>query len=152
VLVVLHAPDAVLSGSVAGFVSTVAGLLAGVAAAIVSHPGDTILSRVNQEQGDGADAFAHIQRVVRAAGPRGLFSGLSVRIIQVACMIGGQFLIYDTIKLFCGIVPASAIAQAPQAFIAAGVGAALAKGAPSLASAGIPADAGSNLSAGSKHI
>lgn len=96
---------------VAAAISTTAGLSAGVMAAIISHPGDTILSKINQEEGDG-DAVTQIQRVVRATGFVGLFAGLTVRIIQVSCMIGGQFLIYDTIKLWCGILPASAVGTA----------------------------------------
>lgn len=87
-------------GGGAAFVSCTAGVIAGVLAAVISHPGDTILSKVNQEEGDEG-SLVQIQRVVRAAGVRGLFAGLEVRILQVACMIGGQFLIYDTIKLVC---------------------------------------------------
>lgn len=99
------------SSSVVAFIAALAGLLAGVMAAIVSHPGDTILSRINQEESEGS-SFAQIERVVRTAGFSGLFSGLSVRIIQVSCMVGGQFVIYDVIKLMCGIMPASAVGTA----------------------------------------
>lgn len=92
-------------------ISSFAGLLAGITAAIISHPGDTILSKINQEEGDGS-AFSQISRVARTAGLVGLFIGLGPRILQVSCMIGGQFLIYDSIKLWCGIVPASALPAA----------------------------------------
>jgi solute carrier family 25 (mitochondrial phosphate transporter), member 3 len=98
VMTALAAGKGPVSSSAVAFISTVAGLLAGVFAAVISQPGDTILSKVNQEQGDEG-AFAQIQRVVRAAGVLGLFSGLSVRILQVSCMVGGQFLIYDAIKM-----------------------------------------------------
>lgn len=89
-------------------ISSVAGLLAGISAAIISHPGDTILSKINQEEGEGS-AWAQIVRVVRAAGVAGLFVGLLARVVQVSIMIGGQFLIYDSIKFWCGIKPASAL-------------------------------------------
>lgn len=92
-------------------VSSIAGLLAGITAAIISHPGDTILSKINQEESEGS-AWAQIVRVARAAGFAGLFIGLGARVLQVSCMIGGQFLIYDSIKLWCGIVPASATVEA----------------------------------------
>lgn len=89
------------------YVSLCAGLCAGVTAAIISHPGDTILSKVNQEQSEGSP-IAQINRIVKVVGPAGLFIGLGPRLIQVSLMIGGQFLIYDSIKLWCGIVTASA--------------------------------------------
>lgn len=89
-------------------ISSAAGLLAGVMAAIISHPGDTILSKINQEEGEGG-AWAQIVRVVRTAGFAGLFVGLFARVVQVSIMIGGQFLIYDSIKFWCGIKPASAL-------------------------------------------
>lgn len=100
-------------------ISSVAGLLAGITAAIISHPGDTILSKINQEPSEGG-AMAQILRVARAAGFVGLFLGLGPRILQVSCMIGGQFLIYDSIKLWCGIVPASAL-PGPAAAVAKAV-------------------------------
>ena len=89
-------------------ISSIAGLLAGIIAAIISHPGDTILSKINQEESEGS-AVSQIIRVARTTGFVGLFLGLGPRIIQVGCMIGGQFLIYDSIKLWCGITPASAL-------------------------------------------
>lgn len=90
------------------FISTVAGFLAGITAAVISHPGDTILSKVNQDQSD-ASAFSQIASVVRATGFLGIFAGLVPRLLQVSCMVGGQFMIYDSIKLWCGITPASAL-------------------------------------------
>jgi solute carrier family 25 (mitochondrial phosphate transporter), member 3 len=98
VFTVLLLPGGSKSTWAAAVVSMVAGLLAGIFAGIISHPGDTILSKVNQEESEGG-ALVQIQRVLRATGVRGLFAGLSVRIVQVACMVGGQFLIYDIIKL-----------------------------------------------------
>lgn len=103
--------------SAMGPIATVSGLLAGIAAAVISHPGDTILSKINQEDSD-APAFVQIARVARTAGFLGLFLGLGARVLQVSCMIGGQFLIYDSIKLWCGLKPASAL---PVNVVAAGV-------------------------------
>lgn len=106
VFAAVQANTASASPSLVAFVSTVAGLLAGVIAAIISHPGDTILSKVNQDEGEGGPLL-QIQRVVRAAGLDGLFAGLNVRILQVACMVGGQFCIYDSVKVFVGLPTAS---------------------------------------------
>lgn len=96
-------------------ISAVAGVIAGITAAVISHPGDTILSKVNQQQGDGSSAWTQIGHVVRNAGFKGLFVGLGPRLIQVSCMIGGQFLIYDSIKLWCGIRTAAALPVAAAA-------------------------------------
>ncbi|PXF42369.1 Mitochondrial substrate carrier family protein N [Gracilariopsis chorda] len=93
-------------------ISSFAGLLAGITAAVISHPGDTILSRINQQESEGS-AVQQIVKVARAAGFWGLFTGLLPRLVQVSCMIGGQFLIYDSIKLWCGIVPAAALPADP---------------------------------------
>lgn len=116
VKVIIQAVTGAEGGSAFASVASIAGLLAGIAAAIISHPGDTILSKINQEESEGS-AWAQIVRVARTLGFAGLFLGLGPRILQVSCMIGGQFLIYDSIKLWCGIVPASAI---PTAAIVAG--------------------------------
>lgn len=94
--------------SAIAYISSFAGFLAGITAAVISHPGDTILSKINQEEGEGS-AFTQIIRVARTAGFLGLFLGLGPRLLQVSCMIGGQFLIYDSIKFWCGIMPASAL-------------------------------------------
>lgn len=94
--------------SAVAVISSTAGLLAGITAAIISHPGDTILSKINQEEGEGS-ALSQIVRVVRTTGFLGLFVGLFARVVQVSIMIGGQFLIYDSIKFWCGIKPASAL-------------------------------------------
>lgn len=99
------------------FVSWTAGLLAGISAGIMSHPGDTILSKINnnnnhnQDQSDGS-AITLIIKVARHEGIIGLFVGLLPRLVQVSLMIGGQFAIYDTIKQWCGLKVAAAIPDA----------------------------------------
>lgn len=96
------------SSSAVAFISTVAGIVAGITAAVVSHPGDTILSKINQDDCD-ASAISQIAKVARTTGFLGMFVGLGPRLLQVSCMTGGQFVIYDSIKLWCGITPASAL-------------------------------------------
>lgn len=106
---VIHATVGVQNASSAvAFISTVAGLLAGITAAVISHPGDTILSKINQDECD-ASAISQIAKVARTTGFSGMFVGLGPRLLQVSCMMGGQFMIYDSIKLWCGITPASAL-------------------------------------------
>jgi len=57
-------------------------------------------------------SVAAMIRVARTLGAAGLFTGLGTRLVQVALMIGGQFLIYDTVKMWCGIKVASAVTSA----------------------------------------
>mmetsp|Transcript_9489 Transcript_9489/g.17115 ORF Transcript_9489/g.17115 Transcript_9489/m.17115 type:complete len:386 (-) Transcript_9489:2427-3584(-) len=99
-----------ISSSGAAFISLVAGVMAGMFACVISQPGDTILSKINQEDTstDGSTT-AQILRVTRTLGFSGLFLGLGMRLVQVSIMIGSQFLIYDTIKMACGITVASAV-------------------------------------------
>lgn len=112
------------SSTTAAVISTVAGLLAGVMAGVISQPGDTILSKINQGESEGS-ALTQIVRVARALGVRGLFLGLGARLVQVSCMVGAQFFIYDSIKLWCGLTPASAIPVGVVAAAAVGGAAAL---------------------------
>jgi len=98
-----------ITGTGAMVISLSAGLLAGAMASVVSQPGDTILSKINQEESEEQSAFANIKNIVLKLGISGLFLGLGTRLVQVSFMIGGQFLIYDSIKLMCGIQPASAV-------------------------------------------
>lgn len=100
--------SAIANVQLSGVVSFTAGLLAGISAAVISHPGDTILSKINQEQSEGS-AIAQISRVARQEGLFGLCLGLTPRIVQVSCMVGGQFAIYDSIKQFCGLKVAAAL-------------------------------------------
>lgn len=92
-------------------VSWTAGLLAGISAGIMSQPGDTILSKINQEQSEGT-AITLIIKVAKQEGLIGLFVGLLPRLVQVSLMIGGQFAIYDSIKQWCGLKVAAAIPDA----------------------------------------
>eukprot|EP00180_Rhodochaete_pulchella_P002578 Plantae.Rhodophyta-Rhodochaete_pulchella.ctg39567.p1 GENE.Plantae.Rhodophyta-Rhodochaete_pulchella.ctg39567~~Plantae.Rhodophyta-Rhodochaete_pulchella.ctg39567.p1 ORF type:complete len:192 (-),score=26.66 Plantae.Rhodophyta-Rhodochaete_pulchella.ctg39567:44-619(-) len=97
-----------ISKSGAAANATIAGLMAGVIAGILSQPGDTILSKINQGESEGSP-LQQIVVTARALGFSGLFLGLGARLLQVSCMIGGQFLIYDSVKLMCGITTASAV-------------------------------------------
>ncbi|KAA8493582.1 Mitochondrial substrate carrier family protein N [Porphyridium purpureum] len=103
-----------ISGTGAALISLAAGILAGMIAGVLSHPGDTILSKINQEtsSSESSTGLEHIVSICRKLGLSGLFLGLGTRLIQVALMIGGQFLIYDTVKMLCGIKIASAATTA----------------------------------------
>ncbi|KAF2810683.1 mitochondrial phosphate carrier protein [Mytilinidion resinicola] len=79
------------------------GLLAGFAAAIVSQPADTMLSKINKTKGLPGDST--ISRLVKIAGElglRGSFTGLPTRLFMVGGLTAGQFAIYGDIKKALG--------------------------------------------------
>lgn len=79
------------------------GLVAGLAAAFVSHPADTWLSKVNGERAQtGEGTLARLWRIARDAGVRGSFSGLPARLVMVGGMTAVQFGIYGNIKAALG--------------------------------------------------
>eukprot|EP01130_Rhizamoeba_saxonica_P000140 TRINITY_DN10153_c0_g1_i1.p1 TRINITY_DN10153_c0_g1~~TRINITY_DN10153_c0_g1_i1.p1 ORF type:complete len:326 (-),score=91.42 TRINITY_DN10153_c0_g1_i1:20-961(-) len=85
-------------------VSLSSGVVAGVAAAIVSHPADTLLSLVNKEGagGDGA-IMVRLFRIAKEIGFAKLcLTGLGARCVMIGTLTAGQFAIFDTIMSFTG--------------------------------------------------
>lgn len=82
------------------------GLTAGVAAAVLSHPADTLLSKINQGGGGRGSALQKLMVLAQEAGPFGLWAGLPTRILMTAILVSGQFLIYEQTKAAFG-APAS---------------------------------------------
>mmetsp|Transcript_23169 Transcript_23169/g.37158 ORF Transcript_23169/g.37158 Transcript_23169/m.37158 type:complete len:369 (+) Transcript_23169:72-1178(+) len=78
------------------------GLISGTAAALVSQPGDTVLSTMNKQSG------ISVMGALKQLGPKGLYLGAGARCVHVTSYIVAQFLIYDSIKRVCGIPVAGA--------------------------------------------
>merc|ERR1712222_198959 len=78
-------------------VTFAAGYIAGVFCAIVSHPADTIVSKLNQKQDAG------IGGIVNELGFMGLWKGLGPRIIMIGTLTALQWFIYDGVKVAFGI-------------------------------------------------
>ncbi|CAJ0931464.1 unnamed protein product, partial [Mesorhabditis belari] len=74
-------------------VTFVAGYIAGVFCAVVSHPADTIVSKLNQ------DASATAGSIIKKLGFAGLWKGLTPRIIMIGTLTALQWFIYDTVKV-----------------------------------------------------
>jgi solute carrier family 25 phosphate transporter 3 len=91
-------------------VSLASGLVAGVAAAVVSQPADTILSKVNQEKTDQGMIRA-IAGICKRLGFKGLYLGMGARAIMVSTLTAGQFFIYDYCKILMGVSPQQLAAQ-----------------------------------------
>ncbi|KAB7495915.1 hypothetical protein Anas_05818 [Armadillidium nasatum] len=74
-------------------VTFAAGYIAGVFCAIVSHPADTIVSKLNQDKGSTAIGVA------KKLGFAGLWKGLFARIIMIGTLTAAQWFIYDAVKV-----------------------------------------------------
>jgi solute carrier family 25 phosphate transporter 3 len=71
-----------------------AGYIAGVLCAIVSHPADTLVSKLNQEKGSTA------LEAVKKLGFAGLWKGLALRIVMIGTLTATHVLIYDAVKVW----------------------------------------------------
>ncbi|XP_071488077.1 solute carrier family 25 member 3-like [Diadema antillarum] len=75
-------------------VTFMAGYIAGVFCAVVSHPADTVVSKLNQDKGSTAIEAA------KKLGMAGLWKGLGPRIIMIGTLTALQWFIYDSVKVF----------------------------------------------------
>ena len=91
-------PKEVPSSTALG-VSLLSGVIAGVASAIISHPADTLLSKVNKK-GAGGDG-PMMTRLMNIAGEIGFVKlctvGLAPRCVMIGTLTAGQFGIFDTV-------------------------------------------------------
>ena len=78
------------------------GLTAGVAAAVLSHPADPLLSQNNKGGGGRGSALKKLWVLAKEAGPMGIWAGLPTRILMTAILVSGQFLIYEQTKAAFG--------------------------------------------------
>ncbi|XP_037933068.1 phosphate carrier protein, mitochondrial [Teleopsis dalmanni] len=78
-------------------VTFAAGYIAGVFCAIVSHPADVVVSKLNQAKGSSA------VQVAKSLGFMGMWNGLMPRIIMIGTLTALQWFIYDGVKVALGI-------------------------------------------------
>lgn len=79
------------------------GYIAGILCAIVSHPADVMVSKLNAERAPGEGFGAVISRIYKRIGFMGLWNGLPVRIVMIGTLTGLQWMIYDYFKIFMGL-------------------------------------------------
>jgi len=85
-------------------ISLQSGVIAGVAAATISHPADTLLSKINKK-GAGGDGtmFQRLGNIARAEGFVKLCTvGLPARWVMIGTLTAGQFGIFDTVLNLVG--------------------------------------------------
>lgn len=84
-------------------VSFAGGYLAGILCAIVSHPADVMVSKLNANRQPGEAFGAAMGRIYKDIGFVGLWNGLVVRIVMIGTLTGLQWMIYDNFKLQVGL-------------------------------------------------
>lgn len=88
------------------------GLLAGFAAAIVSQPADTMLSKINKTKGlPGEGTTSRLIKIAKELGLRGSYTGIGARLFMVGTLTAGQFAIYGDIKKMLGATGGVEIAK-----------------------------------------
>merc|ERR1712093_740497 len=83
-------------------VSATAGYIAGVFCAVVSHPADTMVSKLNAPIKPG-QAKPSVGSIYSEIGFGGLWAGLGTRIFMIGTITALQWLIYDSFKVYMGL-------------------------------------------------
>ncbi|KAI3403422.2 PIC2 [Candida oxycetoniae] len=84
-------------------VSFLGGYIAGIFCAVVSHPADVMVSKINTDKVPGESSSQAISRIYGKIGFAGLWNGLTIRIFMIGTLTGFQWLIYDSFKVWVGL-------------------------------------------------
>ena len=87
-------------------VTFISGYWAGIFCALVSHPADTMVSKINNMKdvsGENPSVGAKVAKIYKDIGFKGLWNGLAIRILMVGTLTGLQWWIYDTFKTLVGL-------------------------------------------------
>ncbi|KAL9127517.1 MAG: hypothetical protein Q9217_003627 [Psora testacea] len=88
------------------------GLIAGFAAALISQPADTMLSKINKTKGlPGEGTTSRLIKIAKELGLRGSYTGIGARLFMVGSLTAGQFAIYGDIKKMLGATGGVEIAK-----------------------------------------
>ena len=89
-----------------------AGLIAGAAAAVISHPADVLLTRTCSYPLATLDAVTECVlttgpldqwRYLRSLGVKGAYSGLGPRLMMISAMTSLQFTLYEGVRCRLGV-------------------------------------------------
>jgi len=105
-------PKSELSPGTISTLNLASGLIAGFAAAIISQPADTLLSKINRTKAlPGETISSRLIKFSRELGVRGLFTGMGARLVMIGTLTAGQFVIYGDIKRMLGATGGVEIAK-----------------------------------------
>lgn len=94
--------DALTPGTITSL-NLAGGVIAGLAAAFISQPADTLLSKINKTKGaPGESTVSRLVGISKDLGVRGLFGGLNARLFMIGSLTAGQFALYGDIKKALG--------------------------------------------------
>ncbi len=79
------------------------GYIAGIGCAVISHPADVLVSKLNADRQPGEGALKAVGRIYGNIGFAGLWNGLPVRIVMIGTLTAFQWLIYDSFKVYLGL-------------------------------------------------
>ncbi|TAQ83959.1 hypothetical protein B7494_g7722 [Chlorociboria aeruginascens] len=99
----LGKPKSAYNGLQQTGVSFLGGYIAGIACAVISHPADVMVSKLNSERKAGEGAGKAIARIYGNIGFGGLWNGLPVRIAMIGTLTAFQWLLYDSFKVALGL-------------------------------------------------
>ncbi|KAK3946271.1 putative mitochondrial phosphate carrier protein [Diplogelasinospora grovesii] len=96
-------PKKDMSDSMQTVVNLGSGLVAGFAAAIVSQPADTMLSKINKTKGlPGEGTMTRLVKIGKELGLKGSYTGIGARLFMVGTLTAFQFAIYGDVKKALG--------------------------------------------------
>jgi solute carrier family 25 phosphate transporter 3 len=85
-------------------ITFLSGYFAGIFCAIVSHPADTMVSKLNNVKSEEKVSIGtSVSKIYADIGFSGLWRGLTTRIIMVGTLTGLQWWIYDSFKTLVGL-------------------------------------------------
>ena len=85
-------------------VSFIGGYIAGVFCAAVSHPADTMVSKMNNmKRGPNEGGLQVAKKIYKDIGFGGLWTGFGARVIMVGTLTALQWFIYDAFKTAAGL-------------------------------------------------
>ena len=80
-----------LTGAQSTGLNLTAGLIAGLAAAVISQPADTLLSKINKTKGaPGQGVTSRLVQMAGQLGAAGLFTGMGARLVMIGTLTAGQ--------------------------------------------------------------
>jgi solute carrier family 25 phosphate transporter 3 len=88
------------------FITFLSGYFAGIFCAIISHPADTMVSKLQGHSKNSAVPISTgtaVKQIYADIGFKGLWTGLGTRILMVGTLTGLQWWIYDTFKSAAGL-------------------------------------------------
>lgn len=105
-------PKKSLSDGAQTAVNLGSGLIAGFAAALISQPADTMLSKINKTKGlPGEGTMSRLVKIAGELGVRGSFTGVGARLFMVGTLTAFQFAIYGDVKRMLGATGGVEIAK-----------------------------------------